>query len=56
MSIIKFLCDIVAIIWKNVGCYNDVAIDKEMYQRFVGRLIYLSHTRRDIAFTMSIVS
>ncbi|XP_060958297.1 uncharacterized mitochondrial protein AtMg00810-like [Cannabis sativa] len=30
--------------------------DKELYQRLVGRLIYLSHTRPDIAFSMSMVS
>nr|KYP33440.1 Copia protein [Cajanus cajan] len=34
---------------------EDVAVDKEMYQRLVGRLIYLSHTRPDIAFAMSLV-
>jgi len=26
---------------------EDVAVDKGMYQRLVGRLIYLSHTNRD---------
>ena len=31
-------------------------IDKEKYQCLVGRLIYLSHTRPDIAFTVSMVS
>jgi len=29
---------------------------KEMYQRLVGRLIYLSHTRPDVAFVVSLVS
>ena len=29
---------------------------KEQYQRLVGRLIYLSHTRPDIAFAISMVS
>ena len=31
-------------------------IDKERYQRLVGKLIYLSHTRPDIAFAVSVVS
>lgn len=35
---------------------EDVAVDKEMYQRLVGKLIYLSHTRPDIAFAVSLVS
>ena len=35
---------------------EDIAVDKEMYQRLVGRLIYLSHTRPDIAFAVSLVS
>ena len=30
--------------------------DKELYQRLVGRLIYLSHTRPDIAFSITAVS
>ena len=30
--------------------------NKELYQRLSGRLIYLSHTRLDIAFTVSVVS
>jgi len=32
------------------------AVDKEMYQRLVGKLIYLSHTRPDVAFAVSLVS
>ena len=32
------------------------AVDKDRYQRLVGKLIYLSHTRPDIAFAVSIVS
>ena len=35
---------------------EDTAVDKEMYQRLVGRLIYLSHTRPDVAFAVSLVS
>ena len=31
-------------------------IDKEKYQRLVGRLIYISHTHPDIAFVVSMVS
>ena len=31
-------------------------VDRERYQRLVGRLIYLSHTRLDIAFAVSVVS
>ena len=32
------------------------SVDRERYQRLVGRLIYLSHTRPDIAFAVSVVS
>jgi len=35
---------------------EDTVVDKEMYQRLVGRLIYLSHTRPDVAFAVSLVS
>ena len=31
-------------------------VDKERYQRLVGRLIYLSHTRPNIAYAVSLVS
>ncbi|XP_022883590.1 uncharacterized protein LOC111400404 [Olea europaea var. sylvestris] len=31
-------------------------VDMDRYQRLVGKLIYLSHTRLDIAFAVSIVS
>ena len=35
---------------------GDKDTDKEAYQRLDGRLIYLSHTRPDIAYEVSIVS
>ncbi|KAB2633245.1 hypothetical protein D8674_029492 [Pyrus ussuriensis x Pyrus communis] len=39
------------------GLFPDqVSTYKEHYQRFVGRLIYLSHTRLDIAYAVSVVS
>jgi len=31
-------------------------VDKESYQRLVGRLIYLSHTRPDIAYAVGVTS
>ena len=31
-------------------------VDKERYQRLVGKLIYLSHTRPDIAYAVGVVS
>ena len=31
-------------------------VNKERYQRLVGRLLYLCHTRPDIAFAVSVVS
>ena len=31
-------------------------VDREKYQRLIGRLIYLSRTRPDIAFAVSVVS
>ena len=31
-------------------------MDREKYQRLVGRLIYLSHTKPNIAFVVSVVS
>ena len=37
--------------------YSDqVSADKVRYQRLVGKLIYLSHTRLDIAYAVSVVS
>ena len=35
---------------------GEVPVDKGAYQRLVGRLIYLSHTRPDIAYAFSVVS
>ncbi|KAL4036983.1 hypothetical protein IC575_000564 [Cucumis melo] len=35
---------------------DQVPVDKEQYQRLVGKLIYLSHTRHDISFVVSVVS
>ena len=35
---------------------NSAPVDKGRYQRLIGRLIYLSHTRPDIGFSISVVS
>jgi hypothetical protein len=35
---------------------EDIAVDKEMYQRLVDKLIYLSHTRPDVAIALGLVS
>ncbi|RVW67394.1 Retrovirus-related Pol polyprotein from transposon TNT 1-94 [Vitis vinifera] len=35
---------------------NQVSTDKGRYQRLVGRLMYLAHTRPDLAYALSIVS
>ena len=40
-----------------LGEYSDQAsTDKGRYQRLVGKLIYLSHTRPDVAYVVSVVS
>jgi hypothetical protein len=42
---------------KKIGGGQDrTPVDKGRYQRLVGRLIYLSHTRPDIGFFVSVVS
>jgi hypothetical protein len=35
---------------------GSVPVDTRRYQRLVGKLIYLPHTRLDIAFSVSVVS
>nr|KYP39692.1 Retrovirus-related Pol polyprotein from transposon TNT 1-94 [Cajanus cajan] len=41
----------------SLAIYPDqIETDKHRYQRLVGKLIYLSHTRPDIAYSVSIVS
>ncbi|RVW18959.1 Retrovirus-related Pol polyprotein from transposon RE1 [Vitis vinifera] len=35
---------------------NQVSTNKGRYQRLVGRLMYLAHTRPDLAYTLSVVS
>lgn len=34
---------------------GDQIVDREMYQRLVGKLIYLAHTRPNIAYSVSII-
>lgn len=36
--------------------HENAAADKGAYQRLVGNLIFLSHTRPDIAYAVSVVS
>ena len=35
---------------------GQVLVDKDQYQHLVGKLIYLSHTRLDISFAISVVN
>ncbi|XP_020272465.1 uncharacterized protein LOC109847644 [Asparagus officinalis] len=43
--------------YNKVGSKQDsTPVDKGQYQRLVGRLIYISHTRPDIGFSVSVVS
>ncbi|KAL6323484.1 hypothetical protein AAG906_039057 [Vitis piasezkii] len=35
---------------------EEPVVDKRMYQRLVGRLIYLAHTRTDITYSVSMIS
>jgi len=35
---------------------NQIPVDKSRYQRLVGRLMYLAHTRPDLAYALSIIS
>ncbi|RVW82773.1 Retrovirus-related Pol polyprotein from transposon RE1 [Vitis vinifera] len=35
---------------------EEPVVDKRIYQRLVGRLIYLAHTRSDIAYSVSMIS
>ncbi|RDX70413.1 putative mitochondrial protein, partial [Mucuna pruriens] len=39
-----------------IGCEESPIIEKSQYQRLVGKLIFLSHTRPNIAYVVSVVS
>ena len=34
---------------------NESATDQKMYQRLVGKLIHLAHTRPDIAYSVRVI-
>jgi Reverse transcriptase (RNA-dependent DNA polymerase) len=38
------------------GSPDNLTIDKEAYQKLIGKLIYLSHTRSEIVYVVSMVS
>ena len=46
----------IELVAKKDGENKTIPVDKRRYQRLVGKLIYLSHTRPDIAFSVSYVS
>lgn len=42
--------------WKNKEEQEKYQVDKGRFQRLVGKIIYLSHTRPNIAYIVSIIS
>ena len=67
----KYVTDLLAETWK-IWCKSvstpmdpnhklgeakeELMVDKNMYQRLVGRLIYLAHTQLDITYLVSVIS
>ena len=41
---------------KSSEALREKKVDGKMYQQLIGRLIYLAHTRPDIAYSMSLIS